>query len=118
MLHGLFWLTVNLTAERPVVLAIDDLHWCDRPSLRFLAYLARRLEGLPVLLVASLRPSEPGVDTALMAELTGDPLVVSLHPRPLTELAVAELVRKRLGEEADDALLRPVTPPRMETRCS
>ena len=44
-LHGLYWLTLNLAAERPLLLAIDDLHWCDRPSLRFVAYLARRLEG-------------------------------------------------------------------------
>src|SRR4051812_20822360 len=62
VLHGLYWLTVNLSAERPLVLAIDDLHWCDRPSLRFLAYLVRRLEGLPVLAVTSLRTAEPGVD--------------------------------------------------------
>ena len=34
--------------ERPLLLAVDDLHWCDRPSLRFVAYLARRLEGQPV----------------------------------------------------------------------
>ena len=37
----------------PLLLAIDDLHWCDRPSLRFLAYLARRLEGLPILVAAT-----------------------------------------------------------------
>ena len=48
-LHGLYWLTLNLAAERPLLLAVDDLHWCDRPSLRFLAYLARRLDGAPVL---------------------------------------------------------------------
>ena len=52
-LHGLFWLMLNLAADRPLVLAIDDLHWCDRPSLRFLAYLTRRLEGLPVLLAVT-----------------------------------------------------------------
>src|SRR4051812_45854917 len=103
VLHGLYWLTVNLSAERPLVLAVDDLHWCDRPSLRFLAYLVRRLEGLPVLAVGSLRPAEPGVDTALLAELLGDPLELSLHPRPLSEAAVTGLVRDRLGDEADPA---------------
>src|SRR5918994_198993 len=45
VLPGLFWLTVNLSAERPLLLSIDDLHWCDHPSLRFLAYLVRRLDG-------------------------------------------------------------------------
>lgn len=36
-LHGLLWVALNLAAERPLVLAVDALHWCDRPSLRFLA---------------------------------------------------------------------------------
>ena len=51
-LHGLFWLVLNLAEERPLLLAVDDLHWCDRPSLLFLAYLARRLESQPVVLLA------------------------------------------------------------------
>jgi DNA-binding CsgD family transcriptional regulator len=101
VLHGLYWLTVNLSAERPLLLAIDDLHWCDRASLRFLAFLVRRLEGLPVLALTSLRTSEPGVEAALIVELLGDPLTLSLHPRPLSEAAVADLVRDRLGDEAD-----------------
>jgi predicted ATPase len=61
LLHGLFWLTANL-AQAPLMLVIDDLHWSDAPSLRFLAYLMPRLEGLPLLVVAALRPAEPAVD--------------------------------------------------------
>ena len=45
-LHGLYWLSANLAARRPLLLAIDDLHWCDLPSLRWLAYLLPRMEGL------------------------------------------------------------------------
>src|SRR3954469_9261980 len=41
LLHGLFWLAANLAAERPLVLVVDDLHWCDGESLRWLTYLAR-----------------------------------------------------------------------------
>ena len=97
-LHALYWLTVNLSSKAPLLLAVDDLHWCDRTSLRFLGYLTRRLEGLPILLVASLRPAEPGVDEALLGELTGDSLAVRLAPRPLSAAAAAEVVRERLGE--------------------
>ena len=102
-LHGLYWAVVNLSAEAPVVLAVDDLHWADRPSLRFLVYLARRLEGLPVLLAASLRPAEPDADTALLGELAHEPLTELVRPPALSGEAVAGLVRARLGEEADDA---------------
>src|SRR5579875_2812857 len=45
-LHGLYWLTVNAAREVPVLRAIDDLHWCDEPTLRFAAHLASRLEEL------------------------------------------------------------------------
>ncbi len=41
VLHGLYWLTINLCSSRALMLAVDDLHWCDRASLRFLAYVAR-----------------------------------------------------------------------------
>jgi len=103
VLHGLYWLTVNVSLERSLLLAVDDLHWCDRASLRFLAYLARRLEDLPVLLVAGYRRSEPGADQALLAELTGDPQAQLLMPRLLTSTAVAEVVRDRLGEGVEPA---------------
>ena len=48
VLHGLYWLTLNLAGEDPLLLAVDDLHWVDNPSLRFLAYLLRRVEDLPI----------------------------------------------------------------------
>ncbi len=101
-LHGLFWVALNLAAERPLILAIDDLHWCDRPSLRFVAYLARRLEGQPILVATTIRTGEPGTDVALMGEIAHDPATIAVRPVPLSAEAVRELVRDRLGTEADD----------------
>jgi hypothetical protein len=49
--HAIYWLLANLAEERPTALLIDDAHWCDRPSLDWLLYLARRIEQLPVLVV-------------------------------------------------------------------
>jgi DNA-binding NarL/FixJ family response regulator len=102
-LHGLFWLSLNLAEQQPLLLAIDDLHWCDRASLRFLAYLVRRLEDVPILVAATLRTAEPGVDAQLVGEIARDPATVSVHPRALSEHAVAALVRDRLGADAADA---------------
>src|SRR5215216_1918303 len=53
ILYGLFWLTASIAADRPLLLSIDDLHWCDQASLRFVAYLERRLEGLQVLIAGA-----------------------------------------------------------------
>ena len=103
VLHGLYWLTVNLCSERELLLVVDDLHWCDSASLRFLAYLARRLEDLPVVLVASLRSSEPEADQAILEELTSEPHAQVLMPGPLTVVAATEVVRDRLGEDVETA---------------
>ncbi|MTD45083.1 hypothetical protein GKE82_12470 [Conexibacter sp. W3-3-2] len=82
---------------------VDDLHWCDPASLRFLVYLARRLDGLPVLLVGTLRTGETGTDPHLLAELLVAPQTETLTLAPLTPTATAGLVRARLGADADDA---------------
>src|SRR5690348_2366930 len=48
--NALYWLCARLAGHSPVMLAIDDVHWSDATSLRFLGYLVRRLDDLPVLL--------------------------------------------------------------------
>jgi DNA-binding CsgD family transcriptional regulator len=102
-LYGLYWLTVSLSSERPLLLAVDDLHWCDAASLRFLAYLARRVEDLPVLLVASMRSSDADANQAILEELRSEPHAQVLTPGPLTSAAVADVVRERLGDGVDSA---------------
>ncbi|HEX8102720.1 MAG TPA: hypothetical protein VF533_08920, partial [Solirubrobacteraceae bacterium] len=103
VLQGRFWLTLNLAAERPLVLAVDDLHWCDRPSLRFLAYLVRRLEGVPILVAATLRTGERPTDPAMLDEILHDPAAVAVRPGPLSLGAARVVVRARLGADAADA---------------
>ena len=105
-LHGLYWLTVNMSAESPMLLAVDDLQWCDRASLRFLGYLTRRLDGLPILVVAGLRDSEMDGEDVVLAELTADPVAWRLTPRPLTLGAVTEVVRERLGAASELAFAK------------
>lgn len=100
VLHGLFWLTANLAAEGPLCLSIDDLHWSDPASL-LLAYLERRLEGLGVLITAAARTDETNLESRLIWEIAQDPAAVSLRLSALSEDAVGEMVRDRLGPNAD-----------------
>jgi DNA-binding NarL/FixJ family response regulator len=102
ILHALYWVTVNLAADGPLILAVDDLHWSDEPSLRYFSYLARRLEGLTVEVICALRPFERHAQAALLGDITRDPLAVSLRPGLLTAAATAELVAERLGEVPDE----------------
>ena len=80
VLHGLYWLVVNLCAEQPVALLVDDVHEADPPSLRFLAFLAARVDTLPVALVATARGPADG-DPALLTLSAG--LTATLAPQPV-----------------------------------
>jgi DNA-binding CsgD family transcriptional regulator/tetratricopeptide (TPR) repeat protein len=102
-LHGLYWLTANLASRGPLLLAVDDLHWCDAPSLRWLAYLLPRMEGLGLAIVGGLRPGEPGEDPSVLAQIVSDPLAAVIRPAPLSTPAAALLVREILSSDADDA---------------
>jgi DNA-binding CsgD family transcriptional regulator len=102
-LHGLYWLTANAAARRPLLLAIDDLNWCDVPSLRWLAYLLPRMGGLDLSVVVGLRPDEPGEHSGLLSQIVSDPLATVLRPLPLSTDAAAQIVRETLSPTADDA---------------
>jgi DNA-binding CsgD family transcriptional regulator len=103
-LRGLYWLLANAAEEGPVVLAIDDLQWADEPSLRFLHFLARRLEGtaVGVVLAARQEGSEPASELLDQLKLDATPPV--LRPAPLSDSAVGEVVRARLGPSVSSAL--------------
>ena len=100
--HGLYWLVANLAAGSPLMIVVDDAHWADEPSLRWLAHLAARIDGLPVALLLAVRggPDEP----ATLNELRACPACTPRRLEPLGSAATAALLRERLGELADERL--------------
>ena len=92
--HGLYWLTANLAARAPLLIAVDDAHWTDTASLRALLFLARRLDGLAVLLVLAARSGEGAPELGRIATHPGTRI---LRPAALTEPAVATLIDRGLG---------------------
>jgi DNA-binding CsgD family transcriptional regulator len=104
VLHGLYWLAANTAFQQPTLIAIDDLHWADTPSLRWLLYLTRRLEGMPLLVAAATRPPEgESRDPTLVAELIADPEATAIRPEPLGRASIAVLARELHGLKPDEA---------------
>lgn len=109
-LHGLYWLLANLSAESPLLVAIDDLQWADEPSLRWLARVAPRLEGLPIAVVAALRVEEAGEGPAssegrraAIDAIRDHVGLLRLAPAPLSEAGVGMLLERELGRESEPA---------------
>jgi DNA-binding CsgD family transcriptional regulator len=94
----------------PLCVVVDDAHWADAASLRYLAFLLTRLEELDAALVVATRPREAGTDAELLATVTSDPSADVIRLPPLTSAAVARLVESRLAGVPDpvfvDACLR------------
>ncbi|WP_435613008.1 ATP-binding protein [Streptomyces sp. bgisy159] len=95
--------------EWPLVLLIDDAHWADLETLRWLAAFVERLDDLPVLVAVACRDGEAGGEGArcldAVAAVAGRS-VTSLSA--LTPEAVAGLTRAALGEHADAPFCREV----------
>ncbi len=104
VLDGLHRLVAGLAEEAPLLVVVDDAHWADAPSVRFLDFLARRIARLPLTLLVTRRRAEPGAPAALLEALSDQPGATILALAPLSPAAVATLVRtERPG--ADDALV-------------
>ena len=103
--YALWGLVSNLAERDPVVLAVDDLQWLDAGSTKFLAYLARRVEGQPVLILATRRPMDP---TAPEFGPPGSSTTLIIRPHPLSRDGVGKLL---------EALLGPPTAPDLAAEC-
>ena len=106
VVHALYWMCANLAERGPLLLAIDDLHWADAPSLRFLAYLARRIQDVPLVALVASRPAQDTDRAQLIEAITMTPEVRTIHLSPLSEAAVTAVVNANLGREADRELVR------------
>ncbi|WP_433368167.1 ATP-binding protein [Actinoplanes sp. CA-142083] len=94
--HGLISLACALAERSPTLLVIDDAHWTDVRSLRWLVRLIHRTAGLPLGVICTVRsgeaPTEPTVFTELLAAAPEPPI----RPRPLDAAAVGTVMRERM----------------------
>lgn len=105
-LHGLYWVCFNLAASQPLLIAIDDAHLADAPSLRFVSFLAARLEGIPAAMLLALRPGERRSGDDLLELLGNDPGTERLRPSELSEPACQRLLRDLFETTAEPTFCR------------
>ena len=102
ILHGLYWLTANLCERSAVLLAVDDVHWADTATLRFLRFLGSRVKEIPLVVALAQRPAEGEATSEVMLSIRADRASRVLSPSALSAAAISELIRARLGHDVPD----------------
>ncbi|WP_432176781.1 ATP-binding protein [Streptomyces sp. Tue6028] len=92
----------------PLVLLIDDAHWADQETLRWLAAFAERLDDLSVLVVVARRPGGVSGESARLLDAVAATALPIATLNALTPAAAAGLTRATLGEHADAPFCREV----------
>jgi len=106
LMGALTWLVSSLASPRPLALLIDDGHWGDEESLRWLNQLEKRIEELPVLVALTVRSGETVPGEELIERLGASQTASVLHPGPLSENSAAELLSLRLPDRPSPDLSR------------
>ena len=104
ILHWLHILLAGVSAERTVLVAVDDLSWADRPSLHAIAHLAARVDGLRVLL-AVVRKDGLATHDPLVREIAAA-ATHRVRARNLSRHATTRLVADRLGPHCPEEFAR------------
>jgi DNA-binding CsgD family transcriptional regulator len=84
----------------PLVIAVDDAHLADAPTVRLLVHLAERAQELPVVLAVAARRGQ--LDDS--ARLRCAPGAWALEPGNLSDAAVSAFVARRLPGATDDVV--------------
>ena len=100
-----------LTAERPLLLVLEDLHWSDYATLEWLAFVARRRERAQLLVIGTYRPMDVLVRAhpvrTVMQELQRHGQCAELPLAYLTEAGVAAYLAARYaGRSLPEGLAR------------
>jgi DNA-binding CsgD family transcriptional regulator len=104
--HQLFVSFSKRAGERPLVVAIDDMHWADHESLMWVHYLTRRLHSGSIWFLGTATPRVAGVALRAVDSIIAEPSTRVLSLRNLTARAVEQLVGQRLRRDPDDDFAR------------
>lgn len=106
VLHGLYWLTVNVLSRGPLMFIVDDAHWCDEASLRWLQFLLRRMDEAALLVILVQRTGSDGPAARLLSEIVSQQRCTLVDVGPLAESAVSEIISRASGADPDRDFVR------------
>ena len=101
----------SVSADRPLVVVLDDLHWADVASLTLCSFVAARLKGTRILVVGTYRPTELSRDHPLvptLADLARQPLLGRIELRGLDRGEVGDFLAEGWGVEPSGELAAAV----------
>ena len=82
-------------------MSVDDAHVADTASLRWLGYLSRRLDGLPVSVLLAARPRESTPEWETLDAIVADRCTRTVRLAPLTRHGAVELMSGALDRDPD-----------------
>ena len=103
---GLYWLAATLATDGLLVLALDDTHWCDESSWRWLGFLLRRAENMRLLLVLTRCGDAAGPADQAVAEIEAAGRTETIDVGPLPLDAVSDLIATSLAVPPGEAFAR------------
>jgi DNA-binding CsgD family transcriptional regulator/tetratricopeptide (TPR) repeat protein len=90
-------LLTELAAGHPLLVIVEDIHWCDETSLELLLHLTRRATAAPLMLLVTFRQDEPSAALGrFLAEIDRGRAAEEIVLRPLTVAEVGQQIREIL----------------------
>ncbi len=111
LFEGVAALLRHTATSRPLVIALDDLHRADTPSLRLLEFLVPHLRDVALVVLATFRDSPHDLDhpiASTLGEVTREASTVRLPLRGLSRDAVAELIAVVTGGPPEPDVIRTI----------
>ncbi len=106
VIHDLYLNLAHFASSRPIVIAIDDLHWSDYESLVWVQYVARRLESGRISFIGTSTCRVAGTALAAVDNIIAEPSTRVFSLRPLSVDSVTKLVGRQLNVDSEESFAR------------
>jgi DNA-binding CsgD family transcriptional regulator len=107
-IYSLYWVAANLADERPTAFVVDDAHWADAESLRWLSFLGARSDDHPLSVIVAARLEEHERTYDLLAALIEQHRGTRLPLRPLSLAGTRRFVREVHGSLVEEQFCKAV----------